>query len=290
MYKLILIFITIPFLMYGQNTERNQKLQKRNDHYYSKSYRTPNNNWRYSSPRYYTPRYYTPRYYSPFYNPPIYYSPWNSPWSSPYIYSPWRSRILSPVSPAPPVINNNNYYYNQNTNPSELPNSRPQSENKPYKPILHTFGMTFPVNQNYDMSMGVYYSVGGENLFVATYKFPITTIDFYDNISLSDINSWGDKFVKYDKNFSEFTIGYGKRFDNVSPYFGFGLISERIYPRYFDDLYILGYNGSYNISPIINRSGQIVVGSMIDFDFLNLNLSVSLLRVPNVSFGFGFNF
>jgi hypothetical protein len=278
MYKLILILITIPFLGYSQNTERNQKLQKRNDHYYSKSYRTPNNNWRYSSPRVWTPRYYTP-----FYNPPIYYSPWNSP----YIYSPWRSRILDPI---PPVINNNNYYYSPNTNSPELPNSQPQSENKPYKPIQHTLGMTFPVNKNYDMSMGVYYSVGRENLFIATYKFPITTIDFYDNISLSDINSWGDRFVKYDKNFSEFTIGYGKRFDNMSPYFGFGLISERIYPRYFDDLYVLGYNGSYNISPMINRSGQIVVGSMFDFEFINLNLSVSLLRVPNVSFGFGFIF
>jgi hypothetical protein len=265
-------------LGYSQNTERNQKLQKRNDHYYSKSYRTPNNNWRYSSPRVWTPRYYTP-----FYNPPIYYSPWNSP----YIYSPWRSRILDPI---PPVINNNNYYYSPNTNSPELPNSQPQSENKPYKPIQHTLGMTFPVNKNYDMSMGVYYSVGRENLFIATYKFPITTIDFYDNISLSDINSWGDRFVKYDKNFSEFTIGYGKRFDNMSPYFGFGLISERIYPRYFDDLYVLGYNGSYNISPMINRSGQIVVGSMFDFEFINLNLSVSLLRVPNVSFGFGFIF
>jgi hypothetical protein len=278
MYRLILILITIPFLGYSQNTERNQKLQKRNDHYYSKSYRTPNNNWRYSSPRVWTPRYYTP-----FYNPPIYYSPWNSP----YIYSPWRSRILDPI---PPVINNNNYYYSPNTNSPELPNSQPQSENKPYKPIQHTLGMTFPVNKNYDMSMGVYYSVGRENLFIATYKFPITTIDFYDNISLSDINSWGDRFVKYDKNFSEFTIGYGKRFDNMSPYFGFGLISERIYPRYFDDLYVLGYNGSYNISPMINRSGQIVVGSMFDFEFINLNLSVSLLRVPNVSFGFGFIF
>jgi len=278
MYKLILILITIPFLSYSQNTERNQKLQKRNDHYYSKSYRTPNNNWRYSSPRVWTPRYYTP-----FYNPPIYYSPWNSP----YIYSPWRSRILDPI---PPVINNNNYYYSPNTNSPELPNSQPQSENKPYKPIQHTLGMTFPVNKNYDMSMGVYYSVGRENLFIVTYKFPITTIDFYDNISLSDINSWGDRFVKYDKNFSEFTIGYGKRFDNMSPYFGFGLISERIYPRYFDDLYVLGYNGSYNISPMINRSGQIVVGSMFDFEFINLNLSVSLLRAPNVSFGFGFIF
>jgi len=278
MYKLILILITIPFLSYSQNTERNQKLQKRNDHYYSKSYRTPNNNWRYSSPRVWTPRYYTP-----FYNPPIYYSPWNSP----YIYSPWRSRILDPI---PPVINNNNYYYSPNTNSPELPNSQPQSENKPYKPIQHTLGMTFPVNKNYDMSMGVYYSVGRENLFIVTYKFPITTIDFYDNISLSDINSWGDRFVKYDKNFSEFTIGYGKRLDNMSPYFGFGLISERIYPRYFDDLYVLGYNGSYNISPMINRSGQIVVGSMFDFEFINLNLSVSLLRAPNVSFGFGFIF
>ena len=278
MYKLILILITIPFLSYSQNTERNQKLQKRNDHYYSKSYRTPNNNWRYSSPRVWTPRYYTP-----FYNPPIYYSPWNSP----YIYSPWRSRILDPI---PPVINNNNYYYSPNTNSPELPNSQPQSENKPYKPIQHTLGMTFPVNKNYDMSMGVYYSVGRENLFIVTYKFPITTIDFYDNISLSDINNWGDRFVKYDKNFSEFTIGYGKRFDNMSPYFGFGLISERIYPRYFDDLYVLGYNGSYNISPMINRSGQIVVGSMFDFEFINLNLSVSLLRAPNVSFGFGFIF
>jgi len=278
MYKLILILITIPFLSYSQNTERNQKLQKRNDHYYSKSYRTPNNNWRYSSPRVWTPRYYTP-----FYNPPIYYSPWNSP----YIYSPWRSRILDPI---PPVINNNNYYYSPNTNSPELPNSQPQSENKPYKPIQHTLGMTFPVNKNYDMSMGVYYSVGRENLFIVTYKFPITTIDFYDNISLSDINSWGDRFVKYDKNFSEFTIGYGKRFDNMSPYFGFGLISERMYPRYFDDLYVLGYNGSYNISPMINRSGQIVVGSMFDFEFINLNLSVSLLRAPNVSFGFGFIF
>ena len=278
MYKLILILITIPFLSYSQNTERNQKLQKRNDHYYSKSYRTPNNNWRYSSPRVWTPRYYTP-----FYNPPIYYSPWNSP----YIYSPWRSRILDPI---PPVINNNNYYYSPNTNSPELPNSQPQSENKPYKPIQHTLGMTFPVNKNYDMSMGVYYSVGRENLFIVTYKFPITTIDFYDNISLSDINSWGDRFVKYDKNFSEFTIGYGKRLDNMSPYFGFGLISERMYPRYFDDLYVLGYNGSYNISPMINRSGQIVVGSMFDFEFINLNLSVSLLRAPNVSFGFGFIF
>ena len=278
MYKLILILITIPFLSYSQNTERNQKLQKRNDHYYSKSYRTPNNNWRYSSPRVWTPRYYTP-----FYNPPIYYSPWNSP----YIYSPWRSRILDPI---PPVINNNNYYYSPNTNSPELPNSQPQSENKPYKPIQHTLGMTFPVNKNYDMSMGVYYSVGRENLFIVTYKFPITTIDFYDNISLSDINNWGDRFVKYDKNFSEFTIGYGKRLDNMSPYFGFGLISERIYPRYFDDLYVLGYNGSYNISPMINRSGQIVVGSMFDFEFINLNLSVSLLRAPNVSFGFGFIF
>ena len=277
MYKIIFFLITIPFLSLGQNTERNQKLQKRNDRYNSRSFQTPSNNWRY------TPRTVVPRYYTPFYNPPIYYSPWNSP----YIYSPWRSRILNPI---PPVINNNNYYYSPNTNSPELRNSQPQSENKPYKPIQHTVGMTFPVNKNYDMSMGVYYSVGRENLFIATYKFPITTIDFYDNISLSDINSWGDRFVKYDKNFSEFTIGYGKRFDNVSPYFGFGLISERIYPRYFDDLYVLGYNGSYNISPMINRSGQIVVGSMFDFEFINLNLSVSLLRAPNVSFGFGFIF
>lgn len=274
MYKIIFFLITIPFLSLGQNTERNQKLQKRNDRYNSRSFQTPSNNWRY------TPRTVVPRYYTPYYNPPIIYDYWNQP----YIYSPWRSRIWDPTPP--PRINN--YYYNDRvTTPQSIPQVTPQIQ---FTPVKHTLGITFPINPSFDMGMGVYYAVGRENLFIATYKFPITTIDFYDNISLSDINSWGDRFVKYDKNFSEFTIGYGKRFDNVSPYFGFGLISERIYPRYFDDLYVLGYNGSYNISPMINRSGQIVVGSMFDFEFINLNLSVSLLRAPNVSFGFGFIF
>lgn len=274
MYKIIFFLITIPFLSLGQNTERNQKLQKRNDRYNSRSFRTPSNNWRY------TPRTVVPRYYTPYYNPPIIYDYWNQP----YIYSPWRSRIWDPTPP--PRINN--YYYNDRvTTPQSIPQVTPQIQ---FTPVKHTLGMTFPINPSFDMGMGVYYAVGRENVFVVTYKFPVTSIDDYENISIADVTSWNDRYITTDKNFSEFTVAYGKRFGNLTPYLGLGVITKRSYPRYFDEMYILGYDGYYNISGTRETQSQVISGLLLDFDMFNLNLSGSILNVPNVSLGFGFTF
>lgn len=260
--RLILLFFLFPLLTFGQSSEKNEKIQKRNDKY-SNTYRysRPNNNWN-------TYRYVPPvRHY----------------WNSPYIYSPWRNDVW--ISPQPQI---NNYYYN-NPIPSVSPNySSPIGTT--LNPIQNTIGMSFSFAREHEMGMGAYYSVGRENVFVASYKFPVTNIDYYGNISIYDVMRWNDRYIKTDKTFSEFTVGYGKKINYITPYVMVGFVVEKEFPRYFDELYILGNNGYYNILGDSRMGPQFSVGTLLNWDFFNGNLSVSLLTTPNFSVGFGFNF
>jgi hypothetical protein len=67
-------------------------------------------------------------------------------------------------------------------------------------------------------------------------------------------------------------------------------VVEKEFPRYFDELYILGNNGYYNILGDSRMGPQFSVGTLLNWDSFNGNLSVSLLTTPNFSVGFGFNF
>jgi hypothetical protein len=71
---------------------------------------------------------------------------------------------------------------------------------------------------------------------------------------------------------------------------GFGIVNYREYPQYFDEYYILGNDGYYNIMGKSITTPQISIGVLYNKDILNGNLSLSIISVPNLSIGFGFNF
>lgn len=259
--RLLILFFLFPFITFGQNSEKNEKIQKRNDRY-SNTYRysRPNNNW--NNYRYVPPV----RHY----------------WNSPYIYSPWRNDIWYP--PQPQI---NNYYYNNST-PQLSPNYSIPIER--YNPVQNTLGMSFSFAREHEMGLGVYYSVGRENVFIMGYKFPVSSFDYYGNISLYDVIRWNDRYVKTNKTFSELTIGYGKKINHLTPYISAGFVTEKEFPQYFDELYILGNNGYYNILGDSRTTPQISVGTLLNWEVLNGNISVSILSVQNLTIGFGFNF
>ena len=254
--KSIFLFLLFPLFLFGQNSEINEKIAKRNG-----STGTQNNRYDY--------RYRPPIRHQ--YNPPIIYNRWNSP----YIYSPWRYDIN------PPQINN---YYNYGGNYSL------NRQKSPSKSFENTLGITFPINKNYETGMGFYYSVGNENRFISTFKFPLTSFYVYENISIYDVKRWNDRYIKTDRAFYEFTVGYGKEINDFVPYLGFGIVNYREYPQYFDEYYILGNDGYYNIMGKSITTPQISIGVLYNKDILNGNLSLSIISVPNLSIGFGFNF
>jgi len=278
----VIVFILLIGVtpIFGQSSnERTQKLQK--NYQSGNNYRTP-----YNRPPVVRP---------PVVRPPVVRPPVVRPPITPYYINPlpnyywddWRFGGWNR-----PQINN--YYYGTtpiyrggggNTSIGATPTYKtPKTE------LKNTLGISFPINPNYEPAIGVYYSVGSEDVFITHCKFPLITFDYYDNITLWEVMNWGDMYLKTDKTFFEFTIGYGKKIKYITPYAGVGFVTIKEYPQYFDEYYILGTMGRYNILGDVETRPQLTTGIMLNKGYFNANLGVSFVGVPNVSIGGGFNF
>lgn len=252
--------------IFGQSSnERTQKLQKNYQSRGSYNYHTP-----YRPPVVRQPIIRSPYYVAPL--PNYYWNDWRmGDWNRPQI---------------------NNYYYG--TTPTYRGNNTPTNVTPTYKApkteLKNTLGISFPINLNYEPAMGMYYSVGSEDVFITHCKFSLITFDYYDNITLWEVMSWGDMYLKTNKTFFEFTIGYGKKIKYITPYAGVGFVTIKEYPQYFDEFYSLGTMGRYNILGDVETRPQLTTGIMLNKGYFNANLGVSFVGVPNVSVGGGFNF
>ncbi len=91
------------------------------------------------------------------------------------------------------------------------------------------------------------------------------TSDYYENISISEAEGWGDRLLKNDTVYDTYSAGITYV---VNPglflYSGVGYTDSRSYRQYHDDLGILGDNGDYWVDGTKGGSStNVLVGAMI---------------------------
>ena len=88
--------------------------------------------------------------------------------------------------------------------------------------------------------------------------------DYYENISISEAEGWGDSFLKEDESYDTFDVGLTFAYTNAfALYLGIGLSEVDSYRQYHDDFGILGDNGDYWIDGSMNGTKMNTVGGAI---------------------------
>jgi hypothetical protein len=163
-----------------------------------------------------------------FITPNPYISPYYNPYYNPYI--PYYNNRYTHLTP----------YYG-------LPATPPARRER--KTII-SIGTLSTFNMDYTLpTLGGYTTIGSESVFFKiSYEGSAYDVVHYNNIKLSEVNSWGDTYVnQYDRYTSLFS-GIGVRLGrSIYPFAGlnFHRITNNLV--YLDNSYILSNNGLYSI-------------------------------------------
>lgn len=95
--------------------------------------------------------------------------------------------------------------------------------------------------------------------------FSWRTSDYYENISISEAEGWGDRLLKNDAVHDTYSAGITYVVNRgLFLYSGVGYTASRSYRQYHDDLGILGDNGDYWVDgPNGGSSTNMLVGLII---------------------------
>jgi hypothetical protein len=70
--------------------------------------------------------------------------------------------------------------------------------------------------------------------------------DFYDNISVGEAESWGDRLLEEKANWLSVNVGFTRAISTRQAlYMGVGYSLHSDYRKYYDEFHILGTNGEY---------------------------------------------
>jgi hypothetical protein len=222
MRKLFIIAFLFLFMgaAFGQNTERQQKVQKRVERTHKPTTNT-NNGSTGTSTVIINPRPYyginSPYYYGNVYRDPYY----------------------------------NDFYYNTWPRPAVILNNRPTTRSKSNSDFNFGLGLSGSYNQGLPGIVGPNLILGGDQTYLTfSYQFsPDNPYTHYDNISYDEVLQWQDQYLTNVYEVKMFDVGLATKVkDNWAATIAIGSISYKTYLVYYDELEILSNDGNYTIN------------------------------------------
>lgn len=202
---------------------------------------------------------------------------------NPYI-SPYYNPYYNPYVP---------YYYNRYTPTRPYYGLAATAPVRSEKRVAISMGLLSTVNTDYTLpTLGVYGTVGSENVFFKiSYEGSSYNVMHYNNIKLSQVQSWGDTYVnQYDRYTSLFS-GIGVRVGrSLYPFAGLNFNRTTNNLVYFDNLYILSNNGLYSIRGSHKNGLNFRGGILLRRGVFEIGTHVILPDPMRVGLNLGFSF
>ena len=218
-----------------------------------------------------------PNYYSPYYGPynygPYYYG------RNDYRYGRRNGRY-------------NNRYYRSTPPPPPVVGTHVRTKKKDNNEVL-AFGLVSSVSADYPSPFGIRMSTGSKQLyFFGNYQISRSSrVSHYNNITLTDVISWGDTYERTNKRVTKWDVGIGMTATHpIHPTLSFGVITITDYLVYYDELQLLSNSGLYSINGGKQTSGTVTIGVDVFLgDGVILNTGLGLVGPPNLTLGLQMN-